>query len=51
MKVYMPRVIMGLVFAGIVLWTSRVGNGGQFPYYYYFIIVVFYIAYQVGGVG
>lgn len=47
MKAYTPRVVMGLVFAAVVWWTSRVGSDGHFPFYYYIIIILLFILHQV----
>ena len=47
MKAYLPRILMSVVFAAVVWWTSRAGTDGQFPIYYYIILVVFFLFHQV----
>ena len=45
---YMPRVFMGLVFAAVVWWTSRMSAGeGQLPFYYYFVVIIAFLIHQV----
>lgn len=39
MKSYFPRLIFGLVYAGLVLWTPHAGINGQFPLYYYAVVI------------
>ena len=38
-KSYFPRLVFGLAYAGLVLWTPHVGVSGQFPLYYYVVVV------------
>lgn len=47
MKAYIPRIFMGVIFAAIVWWTSRVGTDGQFPVYYYIILIIVFLIHQV----
>lgn len=47
MKAYLPRVIMGPLFAAIVWWTSRVGSEGVFPFYYYIVVIGVFLVQQV----
>ena len=46
-KAYLPRVFMGVLFAAVVWWTSRVGENGEFPFYYYVILIAVFIVHQV----
>ena len=46
-KVYIPRALMGVAFAAIVWWTSRIHDGGKFPFYYYIIVIVIFLIQQV----
>lgn len=46
-RAYIPRVLMGLLFAALVWWTARVGINGEFPFYYYIIIIGVFIVHQV----
>ena len=46
-KAYLPRMLMGLVFALLVWWTSRVGVEGEFPIYYYIVLVGVFVVHQV----
>jgi len=38
---------MGILFAAIVWWTSRVNDNGVFPFYYYVIIIIIFLMQQV----
>ena len=43
-------MLLGLVFALVVLWTASFeGNGGSFPFYYYIVIIAIFMAHQVDG--
>ncbi len=48
LKVYLPRVFMGVAFAAIVWWTARINNNGSFPVYYYIIVIGVFLVQQVG---
>ena len=47
LKAYFPRMVMGVVFALLVWWTSYIGNNGQFPLYYYAILILAFALHQV----
>lgn len=47
-KSYFPRLVFGLAYAALVLWTPHVGVQGQFPLYYYGVVVVATAIHQVG---
>lgn len=46
MKMYTPRVFMGVVFTMIIWWTAQIGNNGQFPFYYYIGVLSIFLIHQ-----
>eukprot|EP00731_Ephydatia_muelleri_P014852 Em0008g572a len=46
-KSYFPRLVFGLAYAALVLWTPHVGVQGQFPLYYYGVVVVATAIHQI----
>ena len=49
MKAVPFRLIMSLIFAGIVWWTNQIptSSNGEFPIYYYVIIITAFLLHQV----
>ena len=43
------RLILGVVFAFLVWWTSVMGTDGEFPYYYYSTLLILFVIHQVSG--
>ena len=49
MKAMPIRLVMGLIFAGIVWWTS-VTSESELSMFYYFVIVTVFIIHQVDSI-
>ena len=47
LQAYLPRLLMGVVFAAVVWVTPYMGSNGEFPFYYYIIILVAFGLHQV----